>query len=81
MQMEGRTEDMKKVVAAFRKYTDAPKNGVSLLRLLNNPNMFKRNEWISNPGIYQKTAHSVQIWKFQALRNVYATEASSRSKR
>ena len=51
MRMEGRTEDMTKVVAAFRNDEKAPKNGISPLWLLKNPNLLKPNELLQNLGI------------------------------
>jgi hypothetical protein len=51
MRMEGRTEDMTKVVTAFRNYENAPKNGISLLYLHENPNVFYPNELLPNPRI------------------------------
>jgi len=43
MRMEEWIEDMTKVVAAFRNYENAPKNGTSLLWLPENPNLYYPN--------------------------------------
>jgi len=48
MRMEGRTEDMTKVVVAFRNDENAPENGISLLWLLKNRNLFKSNGLLPN---------------------------------